>query len=224
MDVVHDRLSLSFSLNTHFFPPYEDSFLFFRIFAIILQNLEVYMELKTADRPDWKRVLERTFEVTYKDNAGFRGKVTAIHLKKVSVPLVVTYSEREICLVNDSYTWFQHFPEGKNYTITTVINDHGEVVQWYIDICKEHGVNNDGIPWYLDLYLDVVILPNGETLVLDDHELMEAYQTGNITADEVKLAKDTALDIHIRYKEGTFIDIEVCKKHALEWYCKMKFN
>jgi uncharacterized protein len=49
------------------------------------------MEHKTADRPDWKRVTERTFDVAHKAEGCFKGKVTAIHLKKVSDPLVVQY-------------------------------------------------------------------------------------------------------------------------------------
>jgi predicted RNA-binding protein associated with RNAse of E/G family len=181
------------------------------------------MEHKTADRPNWKRVTERTFEVTHKEESGFKGKVTAIHLKKVSEPLHVHYEDREVCLAEKGYTWFQHFPEGKKYAITTVINEDCEIVQWYIDMIKEHGVNEEGIPWYLDLYLDLVILPDSETHVLDDNELMEAYKKGDITEAEVNLAKDTANDILNLYKQGKFTDLELCKKHATEWHCEKKF-
>lgn len=45
--------------------------------------------------------------------------------------------------------------------MTTVFNEKGEVVQWYIDICNEIGITK-GIPWYEDLILDLVVLPTGE--------------------------------------------------------------
>ncbi len=104
------------------------------------------------------------------------------------------------------------------------MDDQGEVVQWYIDMCRDHGVNEKGIPWYLDLYLDIVILPDNQIFVLDDNELMEAYRKGDITEKEVKLAKDTAEEIIKNFNEGNFLDLDVCKKHASEWHCEKKFQ
>ncbi|WNB90806.1 DUF402 domain-containing protein [Bacillus sp. NEB1478] len=181
------------------------------------------MEHKTADRPNWKRVIERSFEVVDREDSCFKGKVTAIHLKKVSDPLVVNYKDRDVRIADTGYTWFQHFPEGKKYAVTTILDQNGEIVQWYIDMCRDHGVNEDGVPWYLDLYLDIVILPDNQIFVLDDNELMDAYRKGDITEKEVKLAKETAEDIINNFNDGKFLDLDVCKKHASEWHCEKKF-
>lgn len=182
------------------------------------------MEHKTADRPNWKRVTDRTFEVTHREDSCFKGKVTAIHLKKVSDPLVVQYKDHEVCIADSGYTWLQHFPEGENYTITTVLNQKGAVVQFYIDMCMEHGVNEQGIPWFLDLYLDIVILPDKELFLLDDNELMDAFNKGDIDDKDMKLAHETAQKIISKYKNGEFDDLETCLSHAEEWHREKKFT
>ncbi|KZE69346.1 hypothetical protein AWM68_03515 [Fictibacillus phosphorivorans] len=181
------------------------------------------MEHKTADRPNWKRVLERNFEVTHKQNFCFNGKVTAIHLEQVSEPLIVHYKYHKVCIADSGYTWLQHFPEDEKYTITTVLDTSGEVVQFYIDICLDHGVSEEGIPWFDDLYLDIVILPDKELFLLDDNELMEAFDKGAITDKEMKLAHKTAQKIISKYEKGEFEHLETCLEHALEWYREKKF-
>lgn len=191
--------------------------------VIILQNLGVFMEHKTADRPNWKRVLDRSFEVTHKEDSCFKGKVTAIHLKKVTEPLVVQYKEHKVCIADSGYTWFQHFPEGESYTITTVLDQNGEVVQFYIDMCMDHGINEEEIPWFVDLYLDIVILPDKELFLLDDNELMEAFKKGEITDKDMKLAHETAQKIISKHNNGEFEHLETCICHAAEWHREKRF-
>jgi predicted RNA-binding protein associated with RNAse of E/G family len=64
----------------------------------------------------------------------------------------------------------------------------GELVQWYIDIVGGMGIDERGIPWYYDLYLDIVISPEGETLLLDVDELDEALQRKEVNQDEYNFA------------------------------------
>jgi predicted RNA-binding protein associated with RNAse of E/G family len=182
------------------------------------------LEHKTADRPNWRRVAERTFEVTHKEDSCFKGKVTAIHIKKVTEPLVVQYKNHEVCIADTGYTWLQHFPEDEKYTITTVMDQNGEVVQFYIDMCKAHGITEEGIPWFDDLYLDIVILPDKELFLLDDNELMEAFDKGDINDKEMKLAHETAQKIITKYKNGEFEHLETCLTHASEWNREKKFT
>ena len=181
------------------------------------------MEQKTADRPNWKRVLDRSFEVTHKEDSCFKGKVTAIHLKQVTEPLVVKYKEHNVCIADSGYTWLQHFPEGEKYTITTVLDQNGEVVQFYIDICMDHGINEEEIPWFVDLYLDIVILPDKELFLLDEYELMEAFKKGEINDKDMKLALETAQKIISKHKNGEFEHLETCIRHAAEWHREKSF-
>ena len=69
-----------------------------------------------------------------------------------------------------------------------MFNNNKEIVQWYFDITKQHGVDNRGIPFFDDLYLDVIVLPSSEILLLDEDELKEALDKKEIIKDDYELA------------------------------------
>ncbi|MFL0252391.1 DUF402 domain-containing protein [Clostridium neuense] len=82
----------------------------------------------------------------------------------------------------------QHFPSDCKYALTTMFNGKQEVVQWYFDICDGNKLSSSGIPYYDDLYLDVVFLPTDELILLDGDELQQALKDKDITKDQYELA------------------------------------
>lgn len=100
---------------------------------------------KYGNRADWKRVEKRKYAQTYLKIKEFKGHITLLNIVKVTEPLITRYGEKEICIVDNGYMWLQHFPLGKYHSVTTMFDDNGNVVQWYIDICLENGVE-DGVP------------------------------------------------------------------------------
>lgn len=153
------------------------------------------VERKFADRSGWLRIIEKEFKTAYFNEDDFKGWVTTLKLKKVANPLMKRMGEKEICIVDNEYIWLQHYPENKNYCITTMYNNNLEIVQWYFDITKNIGINEDGIPFFDDLYLDIVLLPNSEVFVLDKDELEHALINNVITDEEYKLANNEAENI-----------------------------
>src|SRR5690606_38683525 len=93
------------------------------------------------------------------------------------------YDGKKVCIVDDGYIWLKHFPIEENHSLTTMFDSQGNIVQGYVDICIECGIEN-GIPWMDDLFLDIVILPTGEIIEKDADELNEALSGGII--DEVQ--------------------------------------
>jgi predicted RNA-binding protein associated with RNAse of E/G family len=146
------------------------------------------MKHKTADRPTWERVLAKRFVVSRIDTPEYHGYVTLLHIDAVAEPLYATFGQQQICIADSGYDWLQHFPDGQHYTLLTAFDRSGELVQWYIDICKRLGIDERGIPWYDDLYLDIVLTPEGETLLLDVDELDEALRAGQVTQMEYNFA------------------------------------
>lgn len=146
------------------------------------------MRLKSADRADWQRVLARRFAVRRIDSLEYHGYVSLLHIDKISEPLSVMFGEEQVRIADRSYNWLQHFPDGARYTLLAAFDERGELVQWYIDIIGSMGLDARGIPWYEDLYLDIVISPTGEILLLDVDELDEALRQGMISAGEYDLA------------------------------------
>ncbi len=133
------------------------------------------MKRKYATRSSWKRIVKRDYRELYLETTSFTGYVTRLDLIRVTNPLSVRYSEQEIQIAGDGYSWLQQFPAGQKHVVTTVFNAHGQIVQSYIDICLRHGRDTTGIFWD-DLMLDLVLLPSGECFVLDAEELETALK------------------------------------------------
>ena len=152
------------------------------------------MKVKSADLLDWPRVLARRFAVKRIESQGYRGYVTLFRFDEVTEPLykkplqAQADDEQRVCLVDRGYTWLRHFPDGAHYTLLTAFDESGELVEWYIDVVGRVGIDEHGIPWYEDLYLDIVVSPTGETLLLDSEELDEALRLGEVTQSEYSFA------------------------------------
>ncbi|HBY21694.1 MAG: hypothetical protein A2Y24_04125 [Clostridiales bacterium GWE2_32_10] len=113
----------------------------------------------------------------------------------------------DICLLADGYYIIEYIPIGENYTVRTFLDKDEEVIEWYIDITGENGINQDGIPYYDDLYLDIIIF-KGKVELLDEEELKEAFDEGKITEDSFNLAYKVANELkrQIEVKENTFVN------------------
>ena len=147
------------------------------------------LKRKYGSRYNWKRVTERAYTELYiETDSSFKGYVSLLHLKEVREPLYMSYEERTVCIADDGYYWMQHFPEGQNYSVTTVFNSSGGIVQWYIDICKSIGYCTKNGPWMDDLYLDLIVLPTGKIIEKDIDELEIALKNKEISTGEYELA------------------------------------
>ena len=143
---------------------------------------------KFANLPNWPRLIKKRFGLTRIDDAEFKGYISIVYIDKVTRPLILKITGKELCLVDDGYIWTQYFPQGEKYALTTMFNVDSEVVEWYFDICAGNKINYKGVPYYDDLYLDVVVLPSGEIDLLDEDELKEALKFRDITAYQYDMA------------------------------------
>jgi len=130
---------------------------------------------------------------TYQER--FSGYASAIFIEKVHDKLIRKVGNKEICLVDNGYSWIQRLPLKKNWAITTMFDDKGNIVEWYFDITKLNSIDEKGQPFYDDLYLDVVVLPSGEVVLLDEDELIDALERGVITQGDFELAYSIANNI-----------------------------
>lgn len=153
------------------------------------------MKRKYIDLRDWERV-EKSKNIvfrTFEDN--FKGYVSVSYIEKVKEKLQCNLGERQFCLVDDGYIWILRMPIEKNWVVTTMMDDNENIIEWYFDITKENSIDNDGCPFYDDLYLDIVVLPSGEIVLFDEDELEEAFIKGEITKDDFDLAYRVANEI-----------------------------
>lgn len=171
------------------------------------------MKRKYGDRSDWKRVPEKEYVQLYLENIDFKGHITLLKLKKVTEPLYVNYYDQNICIGNDGYMWLQQFPCDKHHSVTTMFDEKGQIVQWYIDICYKNGVSEDNIPWMDDLFLDIIVLPTAEVIQKDSEELEEALLNGTIDKSLYNLAIQEASMINSLIKDKNFTLLQLSMDH-----------
>lgn len=173
------------------------------------------LKRKYGSRYDWKRIVERGYAENYFSTTQFTGYVTLLEMNDVAEPLYKTYKGRAVCIADKGYGWLQHFPDGKHFSVTTVFDSTGRIVQWYIDVCRKNGYCSMNGPWMDDLFLDLIVLPTGEIIEKDIDELEAALNSQNITEDEFALAWAEFDRIKTMVAENRFELLELTKEHLV---------
>ena len=99
-----------------------------------------------------------------------------------------------------------------------MLNENDDILLWYIDMIAEQGIDVDSIPYFDDLYLDLVIYANGIIKVDDMDELEEALLRKDITEEQFNLAINTSKKL----KKGLLSDIDTFVDFTLK--CKELVN
>lgn len=162
------------------------------------------MKRKTANREPWPRVKRKRFQVLEVSESRFEGYVTRLELLEVSPPLWVPCCGERICVADSGYIWMQYFPSGTHHTLTAMFDARGGLQQWYFDICQGHGVDERGVPWWDDLYLDLIGLPDGRFELIDREDLERALTEGAISPDQHDLAWREAKTLMDKLEHGEF--------------------
>lgn len=93
-----------------------------------------------------------------------------------------------IVAMDDGYYIIEIIPKTGNQALRIFLDESKNLIEYYFDIIKESGLDEETkIPYFLDLYLDITVLSNGETHVIDEDELEKAYELGDITKEEYDL-------------------------------------
>jgi uncharacterized protein len=172
--------------------------------------------VRLASRSPWQRVTKRRFAIWKLEKPTFTGYVTRLDLLEVALPLWVQSCGERICVADAGYSWLHHFPSNTHYTLTSQWNDKGQLVQWYFDICDHHGVTSEGVPYWDDLYLDVIGLPNNVFAIIDQDELAQASKENHITQQHYDLAHYEANHLLQELEQRNFELLEVARQHYKE--------
>jgi len=98
--------------------------------------------------------------------------------------LYVDNGEGKICLAGEGYTWIIYLPLHEFWSVTAFFSPENELIEWYFDISKKNFLDEDKIPCIDDLFLDLVVLPDGRTITIDADELQDAFQQNKITRED----------------------------------------
>jgi uncharacterized protein len=171
------------------------------------------MTYKRADRLGWPRLRAQHFITQRLADGPIVGYASLLKMTEVAEPLVVTHHEQQVCIADNGYSWLQIFPEGAHYTHTTMFDAQGQPVQDYIDLVAEHGIDDAGIPWYDDLYLDLAWIPDGSPLLLDQDELEAAHAIGAVTQEQYDLARGETAQLLVALTLGEYTLPDVARAY-----------
>lgn len=92
-----------------------------------------------------------------------------------------------LCVMDDGYYVVEVVPKKENYAMRLFCDNNMKPLEYYFDICKNNGLDLVSlVPFYDDLYLDITVL-DGIINILDEDELEEAFNNGDITLNDYKL-------------------------------------
>ena len=77
-----------------------------------------------------------------------------------------------------------YLPLDKPWSIITFYKPDNEISGWYFDISRGNFVDENGIPCTDDIFLDLIILPDGRVVTEDVGELQEALDKNEITIED----------------------------------------
>lgn len=86
-------------------------------------------------------------------------------------------------------------------------------MQWYIDICLQHGVTLENIPWMDDLFLDIIVSPGGEIEMLDFSELQHALAANEISEGDYQLAMHESDKLLCAIRRNNYALFDFCQNH-----------
>lgn len=94
-------------------------------------------------------------------------------------------------IIDNNYKLLGFYNYNSKVKLSAFYDNNNEIIEWYFDIAKEIGKEN-GVPYEDDLYLDVVVRPDGRIKLLDENELKCALDKYEITKEEYKMAYEEA--------------------------------
>ena len=121
-------------------------------------------------------------------NTELNGIVSVLYIDDVSNVSRWEYPDKTITVCEAGMKWLEILPYDENYLITAMLNSDDVIDVWYIDIFAGYGFDSDQVAYYDDLYLDLIVRPNGDIKIDDMDELEDAFANKIITKELFDLA------------------------------------
>ena len=138
------------------------------------------MQRKDMRRTDWKRILKRDDVAECCTYQGIEGIASLILIQ----PLTVRNGDHDVTIVDKGISWLQIALRNQYVWITAMFDPQDRLLQIYFDITNGNCLEPMENPTFEDLYLDIVMEPDGSLYVLDRDELDAALQSGDITVKQ----------------------------------------
>ena len=139
---------------------------------------------------EWKCITKKQQRIQFVSMDSFFGYIGILEIEEVAEPQVWNFNGKDQIVCDKGIKWISILPKDKHYFITAMLDSNDEIIVWYIDMIAGQGVEDD-IPFFYDLYLDLIVYPDGTIITDDMDELEDALKSGDISKELFKLAIDT---------------------------------
>lgn len=167
---------------------------------------------------EWKCITSKDIFGKRINSELLNGYIGLIEIKKVSEAQIWKFNGEDIVVCDKGRKWLSILPQDDWYCITAMMDEDGNVLLWYIDMIANQGIDDDGVPYFDDLYLDLVVYPNGTIVVDDMDELEDALSQQDITQEQYDLAIETSN----RLQRGILSDISSFMEYTRKCYETIK--
>lgn len=167
---------------------------------------------------EWKCIINKNRIGRVVDTAEYSGYVGLLNIYEVNQPQIWKYNGKDLIVCDNNYKWLTLMPKNDYYCITVMMNDKSEIQVCYIDMIADQGYDKDEIPYFYDLYLDLVVYSDGSIIEDDMDELQTALEKGDITQQQFALALNTS----DKLKNGLLKDYVAFKSYVQKMYDMVK--
>lgn len=171
------------------------------------------MQHKDMRRSDWKRILKRDYVADSCCFQGMEGIASLIMIREITQPLTVRNGNHEVTIVDEGISWLQIALRDQYVWVTAMFDPQDRLLQIYFDITNGNHLEPSENPTFEDLYLDIVMEPDGTLYILDRDELDEAYAKEKISFEQYERTIREGQKLYRYLQEnGTFFAEFCCEQ------------
>ena len=170
------------------------------------------MKLRDMYRTDWTRIRAREYISRDCSLDGEPARESLILIQEITSPLTVTSAGISVKVVEKDYSWIQLAQKDALWWLTAMFDEEGTLLQMYFDITAGNIFDNPENPQFRDMYLDFVLRPDGVVVKLDEDELTEALENGEITQAEYEQTKKAGEQLHVQLKNHPEEIMNLCRE------------
>lgn len=176
---------------------------------------------------EWNRSIKKKTVYLSEDKEQY---YALIIIDQVKEPQIWEVFNNQLVVANDGFKWLVTAPKNENYVITMYMDKNVKPILWYIDIIDGKGVDDDGVSYFNDIFLDLLVSEKKLVVEDDRDEFEKAFLRGIISEKQYQQANTTVEKLKQKIIEYPNWILEYCQevmekiqKEIMEKKCK-KYN
>lgn len=140
-------------------------------------------------------------------------------INKVTDPFILEEFGKKTTHIDDGYYIVEATPSKEYYNARVYLDQNKNIIDYYFDISNGNGEESK-VPYYDDLYLDVLYYPNENNLIQysDMDELEDALHEKKITQEEFDKAINAGEKLKKELEDGSNFFLHIDFKTLIEKY------